>query len=234
MILNPECLKLLPFRRPARLDKAVIIALMSAGLRKDVSWAFGIENNTVPSQITAHLGVATCFFVSPLLTFPFPSITEKLWSFAVNYLGLLMIFIIWEAFKMLHFIPGSLLSCAPMSLPQKKMLSSPLLSFKGSVILQLLEQFSFIHFANYPIMKSLHSDNTVFLVYLLYNTNQYQGFFGHKTSLVSCLLPELMYNGISVCRLHSSVLAVACFHMPVIVQRSYKRNESLFMDVTKD
>ena len=71
MILNPECLKLFQFRRPAGLDTAVMMVFMSTGLGKDVTWAFGTENNTVLSQIAAHLWVATRFFVSPF-AFPFP------------------------------------------------------------------------------------------------------------------------------------------------------------------
>lgn len=109
--------------------------------------------------------------------------------------------------KELHFTPDSLLSCAPLSFPQKKMLSSFLLNFKGSVTLQSLEQLSVVHSASYSVMK-LGSDNSVLVVYSLCCITV------SSISLVSCLVPELLF-----CCLHcSSFLAAAHFHIPVPVQ----------------
>lgn len=93
MILNPECLELFQFQKPTRLDKAVMIALMSVGLRKDVIWAFGTENNTMPSLLDCCSPWSCSMFISPP-AFPFSPIIKKLWSFAVNHLGFLMIWII--------------------------------------------------------------------------------------------------------------------------------------------
>lgn len=84
--------------------------------------------------------------------------------------------------KELHFTPDSLPSCAPLSFPQKKMLSSFVLNFKGSVTIQSLEQLSVVHSASYSTMKS-GSDNSVLVVHSLCCITP------GSVSLVSCLAP---------------------------------------------
>lgn len=105
--------------------------------------------------------------------------------------------------KELHFTLDSLPSCAPLSFPQKKMLSSFVLNFKGSVTIQSLEQLSVVHSASYSVMKS-GSDNSVLVVHSLCCITP------GSMSLVSCLAPEVLF-----CCLCCPFLAAAHFHISV-------------------
>lgn len=112
----------------------------------------------------------------------------------------------------MHFTPDSLPSCAPLSFPQKKMLSSFLLNFKCSVTIQSLEQLSVVHSASYSIMK-LGGDNSVLVVHSLCCIKL------SSMSLVSCLAPEQPF-----CCCHCpSFLTAAHFHIPVPMQGCSQR-----------
>ena len=143
---------------------------------------------------------------------------------------------------MLHFAPDSLSSCAALSFRQKKMLSSPLLSFKRSVTLQSLEQLSFIHSANYPIIKSLCSDNTVLLVHSLCCitlTNIRWCYFlalkpvwFHVWYQNYCIMASqsLMLSSL-FCSACCCSLSCASYCARMFSKR---RDQALFMDITKD
>lgn len=127
--------------------------------------------------------------------------------------------------KELHFTPDSFPSCAPLSFPQKKMLSSFVLNFKGSVTIQSLEQLSVVHSASYSIVK-LGSVNSVLVVHSLYCRTP------GSVSLVSRLAQELLF-----CCLHyPSFLTAAHFSRSCSCTRMFTkwRGKAIFMYVTQD
>lgn len=156
-----------------------------------------------------------------------------------------MIFIIWETFKMLHFTPGSLPSCAPLSSLQKKKkitLSSPLLRFKGSVILRSLEPLLFICSGNHPIIKSLCSDNTGLLVHSLccITLTNIRGYYCLALKPVQF---HVWYQNYHIMASQSVMLSSlfccpCCCSLPCgcycAKMFSKRRDQALSMDVTKD
>lgn len=124
---------------------------------------------------------------------------------------------------------------------QKKTYSF-LTSEEGSVTLQSLEQLSFIHSANYQIIKSLWSDNTVLLVHSLYcitPTNiRLQYFLALKPLWLHVWYQNYCTMAFQLVMLSSLFSCPFCCSLPracyCAKMFSKKSDQALFMDITKD